>query len=148
MDKPAGSALAWGAMQKPESKLVTPASLAVDAVLVVAFFFFMYSVVSSHVPSKDHRMILIWGGAGSVLPHVRFLARAADASRRGRAQRESKPRSGLPAGPPEGGDEESVAVVRLGHEPRAGELRLDPGRPRRNASTTDSFSVRQSEQVA
>lgn len=72
-------------MEKPASKLVTPASLAVDAILVVAFFLFMYSVVSSHVPSKDHRMILIWGGAGSVcltcvfwlaLQMLRVVARA------------------------------------------------------------------------
>jgi len=25
----------------------------------------MYSVVSTHVPSRDHRMILLWGGLGS-----------------------------------------------------------------------------------
>jgi hypothetical protein len=48
-------------MQQPERKLVTPASLAVDAVLVIAFFVYMYSVVSGHVPSKDHRMVLFWG---------------------------------------------------------------------------------------
>ena len=53
-------------MQKPEIKLVTPASLAVDAVLVIAFFLYMYGVVSTHVPSKDHRMILLWGSAGSL----------------------------------------------------------------------------------
>ena len=52
-------------MQQQESKLVTPASLATDAVLVVLFFLYMYSVVSTHVPSKDHRMILLWGGLGS-----------------------------------------------------------------------------------
>jgi hypothetical protein len=53
-------------MQQQQSKLVTPASLAVDAILVIAFFVFMYGVVSSHVPSRDHRMILIWGGACSL----------------------------------------------------------------------------------
>ncbi len=42
-------------------KLVTPVSLAVDAVLVIAFFLYMYSVVSTHVMSKDHRWILFWG---------------------------------------------------------------------------------------
>jgi hypothetical protein len=52
-------------MQKQERKLVTPASLAVDAVLVVVFFVYMYSVVSTHVPSKDHRMIMLWGAACS-----------------------------------------------------------------------------------
>lgn len=53
-------------MQQPQNKLVTPASLAVDAVLVIAFFVFMYGVVSTHVPSRDHRMILVWGVACSV----------------------------------------------------------------------------------
>jgi hypothetical protein len=52
-------------MQQPENKLVTPASLVVDAILVIVFFVYMYSVLSTHVPSKDHRMILIWGAAGS-----------------------------------------------------------------------------------
>jgi hypothetical protein len=72
-------------MKQPETKLTSPASLAVDAVLVIAFFIFMYGVVSSHVPSKDHRMILIWGGACSVcltclfwlaLQMLRVVARA------------------------------------------------------------------------
>ncbi|HXQ81084.1 MAG TPA: hypothetical protein VN775_07225 [Opitutaceae bacterium] len=53
-------------MQQPQNRLVTPASLAVDAILVIAFFVFMYGVVSSHVPSRDHRMILFWGGACSL----------------------------------------------------------------------------------
>jgi hypothetical protein len=72
-------------MKQPETKLTSPASLVVDAVLVIAFFIFMYGVVSSHVPSKDHRMILIWGGACSVcltclfwlaLQMLRVVARA------------------------------------------------------------------------
>lgn len=50
------------AMAQPESKLVTPASLAVDAVLVTAFFLYLYSLVSTHVPSRDPKMILLWGG--------------------------------------------------------------------------------------
>ena len=52
-------------MQQPETKLVTRASLAVDAVLVLVFFVYMYTVVSTHVPSKDPRMVLLWGGLGS-----------------------------------------------------------------------------------
>ncbi len=59
-------------MQKQERKLVTPASLAVDAVLVIIFFIYMYSVVSTHVPSKDHRMILLWGTAGSMCLTIVF----------------------------------------------------------------------------
>ncbi len=52
-------------MQQPENKHVTPASLAVDAILVIAFFLLMYHVTVSHVPSKDPRMLLLWGGACS-----------------------------------------------------------------------------------
>ena len=43
-------------------KLVTPASLLLDAVLVVAFFLFLYRLVSPHVPSNDPKMVLLWGG--------------------------------------------------------------------------------------
>ena len=54
-------------MQQPEKKLVlvTPTSLVVDAILVIAFFIYMYTVVSTHVPSKDHRMILFFGASCS-----------------------------------------------------------------------------------
>ena len=44
-----------------EKKLTSPASLAVDAVLVIGFFLYMYTVVSKHVPSNDKSMILLWG---------------------------------------------------------------------------------------
>jgi hypothetical protein len=49
-------------MSQPEQKHTSPAGLAVDAVLVVAFFAYLYSVVSTHVPSTDPRMIVLWGG--------------------------------------------------------------------------------------
>lgn len=61
MDNPDSDGFSWAFMQKQETKLTSPASLAVDAVLVIAFFVYMYTVVSTHVPSKDHRMILFWG---------------------------------------------------------------------------------------
>jgi hypothetical protein len=48
-------------MSQPEQKHTSPASLAVDAVLVVAFFAYLYSVVSTHVPSTDPKMIVLWG---------------------------------------------------------------------------------------
>lgn len=48
-------------MAQPEQKLTSPASLALDAVLVVAFFLYMYYVLSSHVPSHDPKMIMLWG---------------------------------------------------------------------------------------
>jgi hypothetical protein len=55
--------------------MVTPTSLAVDAVLVIAFFIYMYGVVSTHVPSKDHRMVLFWGAlCSSCLSAVFWLA--------------------------------------------------------------------------
>ncbi len=61
MDNPRLDGLSLGAMSQPESKLVTPVSLAVDAVLVLIFFAYMYTVVAPHVPSRDHRMIALWG---------------------------------------------------------------------------------------
>ncbi len=62
-------------MAQPETKLTTPLSLVVDAILVIAFFAYMYSVVSTHVPSRDHKMILLWGLAcASCLTGVFWLA--------------------------------------------------------------------------
>jgi hypothetical protein len=49
-------------MASPERKLTSPVSLIVDAVLVIAFFLFMYTIVESHVPSNDKAMVLLWGG--------------------------------------------------------------------------------------
>lgn len=52
-------------MSQPEQKMTSPASLAVDAVLVVAFFVFMFGVLKPHVPSTDPRMINLWGALGT-----------------------------------------------------------------------------------
>ncbi len=49
-------------MAQPETKLTSPASLALDAILVIAFFLFIGWLVASHVPSNDKSMILLWGG--------------------------------------------------------------------------------------
>ena len=49
-------------MSQPEQKLTTPVSIVVDAVLVIGFFFYMYSVCASHVPSNEKKWIIIWGG--------------------------------------------------------------------------------------
>lgn len=49
-------------MAPPERKLTSPASLLIDAVLVIAFFVFIYTIVASHVPSNDKAMVLLWGG--------------------------------------------------------------------------------------
>jgi hypothetical protein len=50
-------------MAQSDSKSVTPVTIVVDAVLVIAFFAYLYHLVSPHVPSTDPRMIMIWGAA-------------------------------------------------------------------------------------
>jgi hypothetical protein len=62
----------WSFMPQQEKKLVTPLSLLVDAVLVIAFFIYMYTVVSTHVMSHSHRMILFWGVLCSLCMTVVF----------------------------------------------------------------------------
>jgi len=48
-------------MSKPtETKLVTPASLLVDLVLVGGFFGLMFCILRSHVPSYDPRVVAAW----------------------------------------------------------------------------------------
>lgn len=49
-------------MSQPEAKLVTPVSLVVDAILVLGFFAFMFSILQSHVPSNDPKMVTLWSG--------------------------------------------------------------------------------------
>lgn len=53
------------AMSQPEEKLISPVSLVVDLVLVAAFFAFMFSLLKSHVPSNDPKMIIFWAAAAS-----------------------------------------------------------------------------------
>jgi hypothetical protein len=52
-------------MSQPDQKMTSPASLAVDAVLVLACFAFMFWVLQPHVPSSDPRMINFWSAAAS-----------------------------------------------------------------------------------
>lgn len=59
-------------MSEPEQKLTSPASLLVDAILVIAFFIYIYSVLSTHVPSHDPKMIMLWGGLSSALMSALF----------------------------------------------------------------------------
>ncbi len=47
-------------MSQPEQKSVTPLSLAIDAVLVLGFFAYMYGVLKPHVPSTCVCYINIW----------------------------------------------------------------------------------------
>ena len=49
-------------MAQPETKLTSPASLLVDAILIVGFFIFLYSLIAPHVPTNDRSMTLLWGG--------------------------------------------------------------------------------------
>ena len=60
MDK-RDAVLLFRRMSPPAQKFTSPASLALDAVLVIAFFLFIYSIVSPHVPSTDRTMVLVWG---------------------------------------------------------------------------------------
>ncbi len=46
--------------QPTETKLVTPASLFVDLILVGTFFAIMFCVLRSHVPSDDIRVVFAW----------------------------------------------------------------------------------------
>ena len=67
--------LSFAAMPDQGEKLATPASLAVDAVLVAIFFVLMYRVLAPHVPSDDPRMIRLWGAITSLcLTGVFWLA--------------------------------------------------------------------------
>lgn len=50
-------------MAQSETKFTTPASLVVDALLVGAFFLFLYfKVLPVHVPSNDPFQIRLWAG--------------------------------------------------------------------------------------
>ncbi|MDX2187181.1 MAG: hypothetical protein SFV32_09630 [Opitutaceae bacterium] len=49
-------------MAESQTKYVTPFSLIVDAVLVLAFFTFMFGVLQPHVPSNDTGSIYLWSG--------------------------------------------------------------------------------------
>jgi len=64
MDNPGVVRLVSG-MAQSETKFTSPASLLVDAILVIGFFLFMYTIVSPHVPSRDKSMVLLWGGLGT-----------------------------------------------------------------------------------
>lgn len=78
-------------MAQPETKLTSPASLAIDAILVIGFFLFIYTIVAPHVPSNDKSMILLWGGLCSAcmtgvfwlcIQMFRVVLRAQQADRR------------------------------------------------------------------
>jgi hypothetical protein len=62
MDNPAVVGLFSAVMAQSEQKHVTAGTILVDAILSIAFFLFLYSLVSTHVPSSDKTMIMLWGG--------------------------------------------------------------------------------------
>ncbi|AHF89424.1 hypothetical protein OpiT1DRAFT_01682 [Opitutaceae bacterium TAV1] len=49
-------------MSRTGEKLATPVSVLIDAILVIGFFTFMFSILRSHVPSNDPAMIALWAG--------------------------------------------------------------------------------------
>jgi hypothetical protein len=62
-------------MSLPERKSVTPARLAVDAMLCLAFFAFWFGPLRSHVQSHDPKMIALWAGlTAACLTAVFWLA--------------------------------------------------------------------------
>jgi hypothetical protein len=80
-------------MAQSESKHPSAGSLLIDAILVVGFFLFIYRLVSTHVPSNDKAMILLWGGLGAAcmtgvfwlcIQMFRVVLRAQLAARRGK----------------------------------------------------------------
>jgi hypothetical protein len=46
-------------------KLSTPVGIAIDGVLVLGFFAFLFTLLKSHVPSNDPKMIFLWAGLTS-----------------------------------------------------------------------------------
>jgi len=62
-------------MAPSEQKKVTPARLAVDATLCIAFFALWFGRLRSHVPSHDPKMIALWAGlTAACLTAVFWLA--------------------------------------------------------------------------
>ncbi len=49
-------------MSSPEKKPFSIVSLAIDLVLTGIAFVIFYSLVHSHVPSNDPKMVMLWGG--------------------------------------------------------------------------------------
>lgn len=62
VDKRCDVPLFFPSMSESPQKLTSPASLLVDAILVIGFFCYIYTVISPHVPSQNAKWVLIWGG--------------------------------------------------------------------------------------
>jgi hypothetical protein len=62
-------------MSSPEKSSFSAVSLVIDLVLTGIAFAIFYSLVNSHVPSNDPKMIMLWGGlASGCLSGVFWLA--------------------------------------------------------------------------
>ena len=62
-------------MAQSENKLVTPASLIVDVILVGGFFVLMFTLFRIHVPSNDPKFVVLWAGlAAACISGVFWLA--------------------------------------------------------------------------
>lgn len=46
-------------------KLTTPVGMVVDAILVLGFFLFLFTLLKSHVPSNNAASVFIWAGLTS-----------------------------------------------------------------------------------
>jgi GNAT superfamily N-acetyltransferase len=70
-----GSASSPAPMAAPEKKSFSPVRLVIDLILCAGFFSFIFSVIKSHVPSIDPKMITLWGAlAAGCLTGVFWLA--------------------------------------------------------------------------
>lgn len=62
-------------MSSPEKKPFSIVSLIIDLVLTGIAFGIFYTLVKSHVPSNDPKMIMLWGGlAAGCMAGVFWLA--------------------------------------------------------------------------
>jgi len=52
-------------MSSPAKKPFSVVSLVIDLALTGIAFVIFYSLVNSHVPSNDPKMIMLWGGLGA-----------------------------------------------------------------------------------
>ena len=52
-------------MAQPEKPLTRKFDFLVDAIVVGAFFVFIFTIVRSHVPSNDPKMVALWAGLTS-----------------------------------------------------------------------------------
>lgn len=62
-------------MSSPAKKSFNVVSLAIDLILTAIAFVIFYSLVNSHVPSTDPKMVMLWGGlAAGCMAGVFWLA--------------------------------------------------------------------------